>query len=166
MGIYYYIVNIADETIYEFGKGMWYEFDVETLFDKELLYDHIYNDIYDTPSKDFTEYLKRIVEDLFEKFKDVDHKKMFVINDCEDDIYYFRCLKYKFIGTRYYLGVDIEKYNYCMESLNRHLVDNDWTKRHYNKQNIPQWFYDKYKMDKISTKKTGLSVIVFGTKKS
>src|SRR5574343_24739 len=129
MGVEYYLVNHANKTFFELGKGSWYELaNVPRIVYEPVLFTVWFRDIGGFGDKEWKEfgqeYYRQIGLKLFELVSGTEPHRIVLINDCGDDTFYMRCLGYRCIGSRYYL--DDEKENRkTIEFENRHLTDQE-----------------------------------------
>lgn len=131
MGIEYSLINHSNATYYELGKGDWYLINDNKwiLYEPEFFVE-FFNDNHKRIQKEefkeeILQYYKLIGEELKEFVKGIDEKSLIVIGDCMDSHIYLLSLKYKCLGTRYYLGDPVE---------NKESVD-------YENKRVQNWHY-------------------------
>lgn len=108
MGIDYYLVDRANKTFYELGRGHWNNLqdhrhiisDPKRL--EKILIREVFRSYYVDIDREFKERVRnRIVTDLVECFGGSSWADLQVINDCTDDLWIIRHKGYKCIGTLY-----------------------------------------------------------------
>lgn len=150
MGVEYMLVNPINKTIYDLGKGSWYDLNdsLDYLKDANLLSLHIFDYVLHRGIHGYaemTDYVyNRLAPDLVECFKNADYSKLFIVNDCGDDTTIMRTKGYKCIGSRYYeLGTT--EHQQQIDFWNRHLLDEKYGRLYNADDKIkqhPDW--EKY----------------------
>lgn len=148
MGVEYYVIDKANKTYYDLGKGGRYEliYEMDVFSDLEMLTLFIIEDVWNLDlyppeeKQDMINYTtNRVAPDLFEAFGKTKKEDLCIVNDCGDDITICKVKKYRCIGTRYYSDKDSDEYKKEMIDLNKHLEDTKINKRWYNPE-----LYTKY----------------------
>jgi hypothetical protein len=126
MSVEYRLVNKKNRTMYELGKGGWYDVMTQcgVLHDRDLLRLAIEEALYEPEPG----YVAEIAAELFEFTKDTPEDQLVVFNDCGDETGICRSIGYRFTGSRYR--------PFDMDFLNRHLDGSESSKRRYN---IDSW---------------------------
>lgn len=133
MGTEYYAINTQNKTFYDLGKGGWYALtDMEAFQDQEYLCNEILTECYhindeqywsnfdEAKKQELINYITtRVGLDLFEMMKNTPPDKIYIVNDCGDDITICRAKGYRCVGTRYYEKNSL-KYQENLQFLNRH----------------------------------------------
>lgn len=149
MGVEYYVIDKANKTFYELGKGGWYElhYDMNVFSDLEMLTLFILEDVYEGGQwyklevwLDMEDYItNRVAPDLFEAFGKTKKEDLVIVNDCGDDKVICKVKKYKCIGSRYYGNKESDEYKEAMIELNKHLEDTELNRKWYNPENYKQY---------------------------
>ncbi len=104
MGVYYYVADKRNKTLFELNKGLWFEINDKERVDFEQ---HIKGQSF--TKAEFKEYIDKWFDDtpyrdfVWKAFNDwSDENTFYLINDCSDsDIYLEENYNYKETGTRF-----------------------------------------------------------------
>ena len=106
MGTDYYLANHCDLTLYELGKGSWYDIDFHS--------DNLLNEL--KVSHDIEEnYLKLICMSLKYFIGNTPNESLYLFGDGGDDLTYAKELGYTITGSRYHL--DSPDYDYYIKGV-------------------------------------------------
>jgi hypothetical protein len=118
MGIDYRLLNHANATYYELGKGPFSSDDIWAMYEADIYID-ILNEEWNYFSDDIDrqQYFRLLAKDLERFVKGTPENKLAIYGDSGDEIMWARMLGYKCIGSRYSLG-NSEENQKCIDSEN------------------------------------------------
>ena len=142
MGVEYYIINRANKTFFDLGKGGWWDLgeDKDYLIDPEYLEEYIFDNVFNgyedcyRTSPCTREYCKSLAKELYKFCEGTCMENILFASDTTDDSLVLRALRYRCVGTRY------DDNNYQSKE------DRIETENRHFRESTPPHFYDAEKL--------------------
>lgn len=133
MGLYHFLVNNKNKTIFELGKGFWFIADdfkskseLENYLYKDSCVEYIEKSLYDINNNIYdTTYYKFVADQIFDFIEGFDLEKDFsVANDADDSFFELRERQYIIIGSRYEVDARyLISMNYHLRNFDRNIFN-------------------------------------------